>query len=181
MFIKFLGFLILLLFIVISEHLFHKKTFSREDKTDLPYSWVFFIILVSAPILNNFNIGSFDNQVIGIIGIVLLLVGVWVRMVAMTTLDKYFTLELVTQKDQEIIQNGIYKYIRHPAYLGTITSSLGFGLTQMNVLVIVLISTFMFVVYFIRIRKEEQMMLGVFGEKYQNYLNKTKRLVPFII
>jgi protein-S-isoprenylcysteine O-methyltransferase Ste14 len=37
------------------------------------------------------------------------------------------------------------------------------------------------VLYFARIRREEQMMLDKFGDEYRRYMSRTKRLVPFLV
>jgi protein-S-isoprenylcysteine O-methyltransferase Ste14 len=36
------------------------------------------------------------------------------------------------------------------------------------------------IMYLLRIRKEEQMLLEQFGEEYKVYMEQTKRLVPYV-
>jgi protein-S-isoprenylcysteine O-methyltransferase Ste14 len=81
---------------------------------------------------------------------------------------------------QRLITTGVYKYIRHPMYSGGLLMSLGlFGiLTEWKITICLFYLLVNFTID--RIDKEEQMMLMVFGDKYIEYMKKTKMLIPFI-
>jgi len=74
----------------------------------------------------------------------------------------------------------MYKFIRHPMYSGGLLMSLGlFGvLTNWKIALCLFYLLVNFTID--RIDKEEQMMLMVFGDKYIEYMKKTKMLIPFI-
>jgi protein-S-isoprenylcysteine O-methyltransferase Ste14 len=82
------------------------------------------------------------------------------------------------RKGSVFISNGPYKYIRHPMYLAVILFSISVVFDYMNVIriiiLIVLIATLIYKIEF-----EEKLLINHF-EKYPQYRNKTKKLIPFI-
>ena len=36
------------------------------------------------------------------------------------------------------------------------------------------------ILFFLRVDKEEQMMLEFFGPQYRDYMNRTKRIIPYL-
>ena len=76
--------------------------------------------------------------------------------------------------------DGIFKYIRHPLYLGTIlyvtgltlifTRNVGLAFTNMVIIVFIVL---------LAIDIEENNMILWFGKEYLDYKNKTKMLIPF--
>lgn len=77
--------------------------------------------------------------------------------------------------------NGIFKYIRHPLYLGTIlyitgltllfTNNVGLAFTNLMIIQFVIMGT---------IDHEETFMTMYFGQEYIDYMKRTKILIPFI-
>ena len=50
------------------------------------------------------------------IGVVLMLVGIMIRLFAVLTLKRVFTLSVQTAETQHLITTGIYNKVRNPAY-----------------------------------------------------------------
>lgn len=95
-------------------------------------------------------------------------------------LGRHFSKKLELQDDHQLIRSGPYRFVRHPMYstlflcaLATcfITADLGVMIT------IVLVA----IVFILRIRKEEAMLLTRFGERYREYQKQTAALVPGLI
>jgi protein-S-isoprenylcysteine O-methyltransferase Ste14 len=80
----------------------------------------------------------------------------------------------------EMIETGIYKVIRHPAYLGYLTSLLGIGLVLGNWVGLTALVMLPLAGILYRIHVEESELLGYFGSAYQEYASRTKRLLPGI-
>lgn len=59
------------------------------------------------------------------IGILLIIGGIFVRDISVWTLKRSFTFYVQTTDNQHLIKTGFYKYIRNPAYLGSIMSLMG--------------------------------------------------------
>jgi protein-S-isoprenylcysteine O-methyltransferase Ste14 len=106
--------------------------------------------------------------------------GVLLRCWAIRSLGKYFRTVLTIQKDQNVIKNGPYKYIRHSSYLGTmiICVGIGFGCGSWFGLVTTLVIPF--IGFYLRMNAEERVLSDSFGFEYIHYMKKTFRLVPFV-
>lgn len=115
-----------------------------------------------------------------ILGIGLYLLGMLLRWYAVWRLKHFFTVQLAIQKDHRLIQTGLFKYIRHPSYLGMLTYFLGLGLIMHNFLSLFIMLVFAWLAIRSRIRAEEKLLLLHFGEEYLQYQKSTKRLIPFI-
>lgn len=80
-------------------------------------------------------------------------------------------------EDHKLITDGVYKYIRHPLYLGEISRNIGFGVLFSSLYgVILLVIGCIFLI--IRIEIEEKMLIGAFGQDYIDYRERTKKLIP---
>jgi protein-S-isoprenylcysteine O-methyltransferase Ste14 len=84
------------------------------------------------------------------------------------------------EKTTELIEIGIFKYIRHPLYSSLLFLSWGVFLKHTNIflLVIVLLSTAFIVATSLMEEKEN---IAFFGEKYKEYRKRTKMFVPFVV
>ena len=122
---------------------------------------------------------TFRLSLVKMAGLGLFLAGVSIRVVAVRTLGKYFSPELRTLQDHRLVDYGIYKYIRHPAYLGTFLFSIGIPLIFSCLYGFLLMLT-LFPCYLYRIKFEERMLLEKLGDEYQKYKKKTKKIIPLI-
>lgn len=117
---------------------------------------------------------------LGYLGCVLILVGIVIRVVAVITLGRQFTTKVAIIEKHEIIDTGIYKVIRHPAYTGLLLSLLGIGLVSGNLISLVALTVLPIASTIYRVHIEEIALSRHFGTAYQAYMNRTKRLIPGI-
>jgi protein-S-isoprenylcysteine O-methyltransferase Ste14 len=115
---------------------------------------------------------------LGYLGCVLIILGVTVRVVAVITLGRQFTTKVTIIQKHEIVDTGIYRFIRHPAYLGLLMSLLGIGLVSGNLISLLMLTILPLASAVYRIHIEEVALSGHFGAAYQEYMNRTKRLLP---
>jgi protein-S-isoprenylcysteine O-methyltransferase Ste14 len=89
---------------------------------------------------------------------------------------KLFQFEQTT----ELVDQGIFKYIRHPLYSSMIFLTWGIYLKNptMELLIVSMVSTIFLCLTAIFDEKE---CIHVFGDKYIEYMKKSKRFIPFII
>lgn len=115
-----------------------------------------------------------------ILGVFVVVIGIFLRILAITQLKEYFTMEINANEEQEIISNGIYRYIRHPSYLGILLIFTGFPLISGSVYIAltVLITTTIVIIY--RMNIEEELLLEKIQNRYSDYMKMTFRLLPFI-
>jgi len=116
--------------------------------------------------------------VIGSVGLVLLVAGIAIRWMAIYTLGKYFTGLIVIKSDHQLIRTGLYRYLRHPAYTGTLLAHLGLGLSFANWFSLGLSSIPYVFVALYRMRVEERALEDAFGGEYVAYAKTAKRLIP---
>ena len=81
----------------------------------------------------------------------------------------------------KLIKHGPYKYIRHPMYLGTMLMFAGAAWIVTGEFWMTVLLSYMTLNFVIeRIDREENILMNVFQNEYIEYMNKTKRLIPFI-
>jgi protein-S-isoprenylcysteine O-methyltransferase Ste14 len=79
---------------------------------------------------------------------------------------------------QQLVQHGIYKYIRHPIYTGDILLLIGLEVALNSWLVLGVIAV-VIVVY--RQATQEETILARAFANYAEYRRQTKRFIPFVI
>jgi len=137
--------------------------------------------LLLAPLLNHFHLGQLDSGGFpGWLGVVLMLLGMGLRVWAMRVLGRFYTRTLLTTADQRIVQEGPYRRVRHPGYSGTLLIWIGAGLAVSNWIVLAVVALVCCASYLYRIRTEEAMLVAAFGNDYEDYMRRTKRLIPFV-
>ena len=57
-------------------------------------------------------------NIISVIGILLILLGITIRILSRKALGKQFSVHVETSDEHTLITEGIYRRLRHPAYLG---------------------------------------------------------------
>jgi len=114
----------------------------------------------------------------GWIGVVFSVVALWLFWRSHADLGRNWSPTLELRKGHQLITSGVYKYVRHPMY----AASLMWGVAQVLLLHnwiagwSPLLS--LMLMYFLRVPREEQMMLDQFGEEYQSYMSRTGRIIP---
>lgn len=139
------------------------------------------LALLGAPILGYLHIGTLPFSVIvGWLGISLGLLGLAVRVWAFKTLGQFYTRTLRHTENQHVVQEGPYRFIRHPGYVGVLLIFLGAALATTNWITFGIIALAMFTAYHYRIQTEEDMLMTALGKEYGDYRAQTRRLIPFI-
>ena len=80
----------------------------------------------------------------------------------------------------ELVVAGPFRYIRHPMYLSLFLLAAGILLKNINVLTISL-ATKNGVAVFITAKMEEKILIHKFGNRYIDYMKKTKMFIPYIL
>ena len=112
-------------------------------------------------------------------GVTMVLSGVITRFVAIATLKKNFSSRLRIRDDHALIKTSIYRWIRHPAYLGLILVFLGIPVIESSVLgFLVMLLIVPLLIH--RISLEESMLIERFGAEYEEYRKNSKKLIPFL-
>ena len=114
------------------------------------------------------------------LGLVCILLGVALRGYAIYTLGRYFTRDVAVSADQPVVQRGPYRLVRHPAYSGTFLTMLGLGLALTNWASLVVLLAGVFLGHFYRVRVEEKALVQAIGQPYIDYMQRTRRFIPWL-
>lgn len=115
-----------------------------------------------------------------LLGIVLMFIGQLVFLIAKKT-NKFFSSVVRIQKDRghTVCDAGLYRFIRHPGYLGMIISWIGFPLLIGSLWSIIPIA-FAIILLLVRTHLEDRTLIKEL-EGYNDYIQKTRyKLVPGI-
>jgi protein-S-isoprenylcysteine O-methyltransferase Ste14 len=116
-----------------------------------------------------------------IFGICLLFLGGVLRRICYRTLGKYFTVVVIVNPDQPVIDYGPYRWVRHPSYTAGFLIFFGIGFALGNWLSIAILFVATCLIYKSRIQAEEKALLETIGEPYRAYMSRTKRFIPFLV
>lgn len=114
------------------------------------------------------------------LGLVILLAGSMLRRYCFRTLGRYFTGNVRVQADQPVIDDGLYRFVRHPSYTGGMLMYLGTGLALTNWLSALILVGMGAATYAYRVLVEEQALGSSIGQPYVEYMRRTKRFIPFV-
>ena len=67
------------------------------------------------------------RSAIFVAGLVLGLAGIGIRQYAISTLGRFFSMRVTTRPDQTVVDTGLYRFVRHPSYSGSLLTVLGFS------------------------------------------------------
>jgi protein-S-isoprenylcysteine O-methyltransferase Ste14 len=113
-------------------------------------------------------------------GLVLMLGGIALRWTVIITLKRQFTVDVAITSGHGLVREGIYHYLRHPAYMGSLLPFFGLGLSFGNYISIIVIVVPICSVLLYRIHVEERALIRNLGGAYRDYCVSTKPLIPHV-
>jgi protein-S-isoprenylcysteine O-methyltransferase Ste14 len=84
------------------------------------------------------------------------------------------------EETTELIESGVFRYIRHPLYSSLICLTWGIFLKNPTLL-LAMAAVFSTICLFITATIEERECILYFGDPYREYMKKSKRFFPFIL
>lgn len=155
---------------------------TRADKQSLRIIWITIMIaLPPAHLLSlqlNWPISA--STLLPNVGLGMIIAGMLFRFTAIYTLGRYFTVDVAIRTDHKIVKFGLYRYLRHPSYLGMLISFLGNALAFNNWIVVLIGFLPVLGAVLYRMKIEEELLVSNFGQEYIDYRKETWRLIPFI-
>ena len=101
------------------------------------------------------TLGSMHSMLLQVLGLVVMVIGIGVRVTAIAQLGRFHSPNVAIREDHQLMQTGLYRYVRQPSYLGALIAFLGFSLALGNWLCLVVIMVITPCVYLYRIHEEE--------------------------
>ena len=185
------GYILLLVAILVIRYPHEKRnaqnTINSNQKTTLEKILLFAVSLgmMFIPLLHVFfNLYSFANYTVpffvNILGLILILPTLWLFYRSHKDLGRNWSVSLELRKRHTIVDSGVYTYVRHPMYSAIWLWCLVQALLLNNYIAGLSGLLSFAVLYFLRVKKEEAMMIAEFGQKYRKYMKKTKRIIPYL-
>ena len=148
------------------------------------------VLLVLAPLLFGmfFFLPFADRRSIGVmmagqgfrwLGLVLYGLGLVLTSWARAALGRMYSGQVTIQKSHQLIKIGLYRYVRHPVYLGMLCSALGLSFLFRSwiglAVMIPIVGGLLF-----RIRDEEAVLHKEFGSEWETYCQQSWRFIPYL-
>jgi protein-S-isoprenylcysteine O-methyltransferase len=114
------------------------------------------------------------------LGIGFLAAGVALRRYAVWALGRLWVHEVAIQSQHEVVDAGPYRWIRHPAYSGSLLGFIGVGLAMGNWAALLVIAAVPMMAYAYRVAIEERALAAALGDEYRAYMRRTRRFIPFV-
>eukprot|EP00249_Psilotum_nudum_P002460 c15508_g1_i3 orf=234-665(-) len=115
-------------------------------------------------------------------GLVLVVLGELIRKLAILTAHHNFSHDIKTfySGDHELITHGIYRFVRHPGYLGFFVWSIGTQVLLCNPLCTIAYTIVTWRFFADRIQFEEYFLRQFFGRDYGDYARTVPSGIPFV-
>src|SRR4030067_920971 len=177
----FIGFVLFNFVFGYLNHRFHKKEppiVKREPRFWILGTIRFLLLLIWFVVFflaEGHKYKLFSNSSAGFVsllklaGLVLYTLGGLIILWARSALGEWFATRLITKKGQRVVQQGPYKFVRHPIYVGGLLDLWGLTLS-LNSLVTLLILAIPFPIFLYVVSKfEERMLVAVLKGEYEEY------------
>jgi protein-S-isoprenylcysteine O-methyltransferase Ste14 len=177
---------ILLIFVILEQRTRLRSWRNREGSRADHGSLYFVIATVAVGLLGAFALAGgvpaaaieVARWPIFVLGLVLMCTGIGLRQWSIVLLGKFFTVDVRVHPGQTVIEEGPYRWVRHPSYTGMIITFAGIGLALDNWAALVVVLVVPTVGIVVRIRYEERALLDGLGEPYRRYAEGRPRLFP---
>lgn len=156
-----------------------KKGSDRSSKDiTLYFIIVPYITLTVVPILKTNHIEYSPATINLLLFVTMFIFGSSLKMIAIYQLSDNYSYKVEIKNNHVLVNHGLYKYIRHPLYLGNILICLAccmyyFSIEMAALFILMLLGTIL------RINKEEKHLKENLNG-YDNYCKSSKRIIPFI-
>jgi len=123
----------------------------------------------------------FASPAFMVFGTVLTVFGLMLAVWARVYLGKNWGMPMTLKEAPELVTSGPYRFVRHPIYGGILLAMLGSAFADSGgalwLLVFILFGSY----FIFSAKKEEQLMVQQFPDRYPEYMKRTKMIVPWVL
>ena len=154
----------------------------RADNNSLLSIWIVIACstTLAATLSNIIPMAIAHNSSIRYAGLALIVLGMSMRFIVIRSLGRFFTVDVAIREGHQLKTDGFYAVIRHPSYLASWLSFVGFGISLNNWISLGIVAVSVMGVFLYRISIEERVLIVQFGETYLHYKKKTKAIIPMV-
>jgi protein-S-isoprenylcysteine O-methyltransferase Ste14 len=110
-----------------------------------------------------------------LVGIIPLVMGLIINLVADKAFKRLGTTVKPYEESTSLITDGVFRFSRHPMYLGMVLILIGISILLGSVTPFLVTATFTVMMETVFIKVEERMMREVFGDAYLEYKKKVRK------
>lgn len=171
--------------VFINETKGEQRTVRRMDKTEKlllagmsPGTLVLPLLYLFTPWLGfaNYHLPA----VVPLFGAAVMVVSLWMFWRSHADLGKNWSVSLELREGHALVTGGVYRSVRHPMYAAIWLWAFAQGMLLENWLAGWSVVPAFAAMYFIRVPREEAMMIEKFGDEYLAYMRTTGRVLPLI-
>jgi protein-S-isoprenylcysteine O-methyltransferase len=155
----------------------------RSDRGSMRMLWIVTTLAITGAFeIAGHDIGPFLMPAANwrIAGVALFALGLMLRIWSIYHLGRFFTVDVTIAHDHRVVDDGPYRFVRHPSYSALLLEFAGIGLALRSVPGWLVLMLPIFLVLLHRVRIEEAALIRALGEPYLAYKRRTKRFVPGI-
>ncbi len=115
-----------------------------------------------------------------VVAMLLFAAGLYLRYQAVSRLGRFFTTHVAIHTEHQLIKDGPYRWLRHPAYTGLLVALCGAGLAMGDFIGWLMLIGPIFWAFKARIEIEERMLHDQFGDVYRDFSKTTWKLLPWV-
>jgi protein-S-isoprenylcysteine O-methyltransferase Ste14 len=151
---------------------------------DVHLLWTFHALVILTGVVFGGTILEFcfvprkHNLAVSLVAVFVFVAAHLLRLKAIRTLDRFWSLHIEIREKQVLVQEGIYGYVRHPAYAAFILEHIAvplFGNAWWSLGAALFLYTPMLL---LRMRLEEGALVEKFGDQYRVYQRRVGALAP---
>ena len=159
-------------------------SFNEKKKGQISNRWTYsllsilYIVIILGSIIENYFLVKKLNLIISSLGLVAYLIGIVGRNKAIKTLGESWSTHIEIRNGQRIVQDGPYKYIRHPGYLSLIIETLSIaGMLNAYHILMGVILIYIPVIFGIS-KLEDMKMEEAVGKEFTAYKRRVGAFIP---
>jgi len=142
----------------------------------IPFLYFLIAMIGGHPVFADYAFGAWQ----GWVGLVLMLAALYLFHATHTQLGKNWSVTLETRKKHELVATGVYGWVRHPMYSAFWLLAFAQAFLLANWIAGLAGIVGWSILFFLRVGHEERLMIDTFGPDYVAYMERTKRVLPWV-
>jgi protein-S-isoprenylcysteine O-methyltransferase Ste14 len=102
-----------------------------------------------------------------------------IRRRAIAALGKFWSLHVEIREEHQFVQDGPFRWMRHPTYFSMLLELVAVALILKAVLVLILVPLLYLPALAYRLHLEEPALIAKFGDTYRDYMSATPAFLPY--
>ena len=154
------------------------------ERGHISMAWSFYVLFALSGVIFGGTVAEFFfiKRVYrvewAVLGVILFLLANAIRVSAVRSLGRYWSVHVEMREHHPFVREGLYRYVRHPAYLSFVLEHIAVPLVG-NAWWSLTIAVFVFVpLLLLRLSREEAALVDKFGDAYRAYQREVGALVP---